>query len=222
MAFGLLKSFINPEYLPLLKYANPRNLKVLPLSKLVQFAKKIKTTHDEQLLNGKIITSSDKRRSLLEIYFYQIHSMTTWCIELSMDHLSEHSPQRILWKPTGFFFTPSENFRNGLKWVYEGYYEGKIELFDQGLKSMSLYHSKDIMMAHFGSDGGKNIVFDPKTLSHTIDLLTQRALETKTELDENFLAFGIMLLTLYESLGQTKDLWDVKKVYLDSRKLNLE
>ncbi|MCM0606234.1 MAG: hypothetical protein KA715_09100 [Xanthomonadaceae bacterium] len=220
MAFNLLKSFIQPEYLPLLKYANPKVLKIMSWDKPIQFMKGLSRSPDSALEKGLKLGTNEKNNALLQAYFYQIHSLPTWSLEFSFEHLTSENGETQLWKPEGFFFKPSETFRKGLSDLYQGYYESETEQFEMSLKSIGLLEAKDIMMDHFGNDGSRKIIFNAQALSNTIDKLAERAIDRNIQLDENFLAFGIMLLTLYNHLSQDQTPVDVKSIYLQSRKLS--
>jgi predicted unusual protein kinase regulating ubiquinone biosynthesis (AarF/ABC1/UbiB family) len=168
----------------------------------------------------------ESAEKVLTLYFCQLFSSKGLFIDLRPSHL-DFKQGKLFWNPTGLWTKFSEEFRQGIIKIYDGFYGDNDQLFQAGLIEIGLASSHwspkdlaklgDLFRAHFSSSSIEEMVFDLDTFKDSLMEITHFLLEKKVIISNDFLYLGIYLVTFYSSMEQTKAPINVKATYFKVR-----
>lgn len=167
----------------------------------------------------------DKKSAIrcLTLYFEQLYSPDGLFLDLRSHHFIAKD-EELWWHPSGLWTQFSEEFRQGLLNVYEGFYLEKEELYQRGLISIGLLNPDwsqedrqklaDLFKAQFGEARTSEMKFELDHLRDAIMKMTDFLMEKKVKITKDFLYLGIYLVTLYSHLELSGHKLPVKDIYL--------
>jgi hypothetical protein len=177
-----------------------------------------------EAVNGPKFKPGDAK-TILSIFFRQLFSPYGVFLDLRSLHFN-HETDVLLWNPGVLWTKFAPEFREGLIEVYDGFYEGKDELYRSGLVKIGLLNLNwsledqnkimEMFRKQFGADLA-NVAFKVEDLTNGIVSMAQFLLERKARIKKDFLYLGIYLVTMYGTLEETGESLPVKEIYLSSR-----
>jgi predicted unusual protein kinase regulating ubiquinone biosynthesis (AarF/ABC1/UbiB family) len=246
----MIRQFIPKEYHQLLDYISPAAFKVIDWKRATsQLFDMSKRAIDSSLARGlaesnqklfppQVIlagqtpadavrneTLSDTRMAelILDVYFSQLFSEKGCLLDLRLSNFAkdQHS---VRFNPGSFVHTFKDEFREGMLRIYEGYYFGRRETMQDGMRAVGLITSNDprkveeieqLLFSHFGRADQGPILFDLESFRESFHNLFLYLKEQNIRLSSDFLFLGIYLITLYLSLSKLGQPVDVKKSFTD-------
>lgn len=185
----------------------------------------IKLTPEAMKGNSHQVTKWSGER-LLELYFAQLFSPEGLFIDLRSIHFHCDRPW-LCWHPTGLWTKFSDEFRQGLLEVYEGFYLEDEDKYHSGLRSIGMLNDKwsdqdkkrlsDLFKAQFGSALTSEMNFDLDHFRSAILRMSEFMLKKEVNISKDFLYLGIYLVTLYDHLEEGHLKYPVKDIYLKVR-----
>lgn len=162
----------------------------------------------------------------LTLYFSQIYSTEGIFLDLRNEHFEEKSNQ-LIWHPTGLWTKLSDEFREGLIKVYEGFYLQDEKSYFEGLEGIGLLRNDfsesdkkelgNIFKKQFGNALHEEMHFELDHLKGAIIEMSHFMLNKRIKISKDFLYLGIYLITMYSSLEKTQDKFPVKAIFLNVR-----
>lgn len=158
----------------------------------------------------------DRRRvghAVLELYFHQLfdaHGPTLLNLGLDRCGFDEGEP---VWSPGPGHIEWPEHFRASLERVYRSFYQEGAERLEDALSPLGLAPAADIFQAHFGAGDQRAVVFEVKTFVDAFHKVFVLCKKEKIRLDPAFLALGIYLATMYETLERVGVPLDVRGAF---------
>lgn len=170
--------------------------------------------------------SAKSGEELLQIYFAQLYSPLGMFVDLRPQNFSADKDQ-MTWYPTGAWTKLSENFRQGILKVYEGFYLEKEDLYYSGLVDIGLMNPAwsdtekkklaDLFKDQFGDANTESVEFNLVHFNASMSKMFNFILQKKHKITKDFLYLGIYLVTLYSALEKVGKPLPVKKIYLKIR-----
>ena len=181
--------------------------------KLVEQVDKSYDLHNQKTAAEKILT----------LYFAQLFSPHGLFLDLSPAHLAMEN-EVLHFKPSGMWTKFSDEFSDGLKDIYDGFYNEDEPLFHQGLIKSGLTSNAwpaadrqrlaELFKSHFGASLTSEMSFEMETFKASFFKVADFMLEKKVKISTDFLYLGISLVTMYSSLEQTHSKVNVKEIYV--------
>jgi hypothetical protein len=161
-------------------------------------------------------------RNILKIYFSQFYETESAVnLDLRINHFENVID--FQWKPSSLHFRFSNDFMEGVQFLYQGFYLNKPLEFEHGLKKLGILKENvsevqknnlmNLFYEHFG--GGKDgpISFTLKKLQNGFNHIFAYFLKEDIPLNPEFAVLGVNLVTLYLTLQESSDAIDVKEVF---------
>ncbi|MBC7712453.1 MAG: hypothetical protein H7177_03895 [Rhizobacter sp.] len=159
---------------------------------------------------------------ILKLYFLQIMKGQKIFLDFRPKHFSG-AENKIQWNPGGLWAEMDQEFSEGIRNVYRGYYNNDDQLFAQGMIESGLVKKEwdeskksevvEVFKKHFSNGRGEKIAFDMDVFKESFAQIFKTLVKNKIELDKNFLYLGIMLVTLYITLDQIGGSYDVSTLF---------
>ena len=134
--------------------------------------------------------------TVVELYFHQLFHGQPTLIDLR-GHSFTSAGERLIWHPAAWFTTWSPEFIAALREIYVGFYRHEDATFQRGLSALSLQHSGDLFLKHFGAG---LVTFRTVDFVDTFHQVFERCKEARVALHPDFLPLGIYLAALYDHL----------------------
>lgn len=167
-------------------------------------------------------------QSILTLYFAQLFSPHGIFLDIGPTHL-EMNGEELNFHPNGVWTKFSPEFADGITDIYDGFYNGDEKLFQLGLVKSGLSSAKwpehdrvalaELFKSHFGASVSGEMTFELETFKQSFLKVADFLLEKKVKISTDFIYLGVALVTMYSSLEKTSASVNVKKVYLDVKKL---
>jgi hypothetical protein len=160
----------------------------------------------------------------LSLYFSQLKSTKGIFLDLGAEHFATDG--ELHWKPSKLWYDFSPEFLQGLRGMYQGYYEENKDLFATSLDGLGLTAGcndsekaevRDLFYAHFGGDvEGVRFSFTHffQSFSKIFEFLNKKNIKIPID----FVYLGIYLTTLYQHLSKYDRTFNVKKAYFEAFK----
>ena len=168
-----------------------------------------------------------KGDALLKYYFFQFYVPDGVFLDLRDQHLILSST-KLFYKPPGLWYQFSSSFRHGIVQLYEGFYSGNDEQFENGLIAIHLLKTswsqeeqneiQILLKSHFGESLSQPMHFDLREFQKTFLKIFQFLARKKVKLSSEFVMFGLVLVSLYLSLEKYKNEHEVKLIFLEVMK----
>jgi hypothetical protein len=184
----------------------------------------INIRNEEIISNGFINKKLSKNESchILKIYFSQFYENESAVnLDLRINHFE--NVKDFQWKPSTLHFRFSNDFMEGVQFLYQGFYLDIPLEFEHGLKKLgilkenvSIEQKKKLMnlfYEHFGEGKDEPIHFTLKKLQNGFNHIFAYFLKEDIPLNPEFAVLGINLVTLYLTLQESADAIDVKEVF---------
>lgn len=134
---------------------------------------------------------------ILKLYFAAIIGPKPCFIDLRSKAFSSDK-EGLLWNPQPWVFGFSNDFREALQHIYQGFYEENPALFTEGLRALQLEHSKDVFLAIFGRVQQNSMRFRLQDFRDSFHQIFLSCRQHGTALHPEFLPLGLLLFSLYE------------------------
>ena len=167
--------------------------------------------------NPKYLRTKDHGESVLQLFFFQLLAKETWLLDFRSSTFSLDG-SIIRWHPKPYYYSPTPRFILGLRQLYQGFYHQDESRFNVALKDLNLFPARDSIMAHFGEEDQSKVQFRLKTFQATFSQIFTDCSKTNTKIPKDFIALGLMLLSLYENLEQIDSPFDVRSAFLQAEK----
>lgn len=174
----------------------------------------------DSLPNGSLTEKSGE--IILKLYFLQIMKSKKMFLDLRPKRFA-NSADKLSWDPNGLWASLDDDFAEGIRMVYKGYYQNDDELFASGLEKSRLIKSEwpvekkqevvEVFKMHFSNGRGEKVAFTMAGFQKSFTEIFKTLVKNKIKLDKNFLYLGIMLVTLYVSLDEIGGAYDVSKIF---------
>ncbi|MBC7429608.1 MAG: hypothetical protein H7336_13405 [Bacteriovorax sp.] len=159
---------------------------------------------------------------ILKLYFLQIMKAQKMFLDLRPKRFANNKG-KLSWNPNGLWAELDGNFAEGIRMVYEGYYKNNDVLFSTGLEKSRLIKNDwsdekkqeviEVFKTHFSNGRGEKVAFTMEGFQKSFTEIFKTLVKNKIKLDKNFLYLGIMLVTLYASLSEIDESFDVSKIF---------
>jgi len=242
-----LKTLIPKEFRPFLKYIGPSAFDVIEWKKSLKPIGQISSRYftndgvenliktyqaykpqDLKLVNENLgdikVQPNELGEMILKIYFSQLENPNGSFLDLKKDNFFLKD-NYISWQPNGLWHKWDNHFREGLLYVYKGFYDSQNALMQQGLEKMSLVHSDmkestkkeiiDLLVSHVGSESPTNVKFSLEIFEKSFEDFFKILKSEKIRLPADFLFLGIYLVSLYSNLEKIDLPFNVQKAYLE-------
>ncbi len=150
---------------------------------------------------------------LLRLYFWQIMHADTAVLDLRPARLSCRA-SKTQWSPNQYLIRWPSAFLENLRGLYRGFYQDDDALFEKSLQALNMEPAKETFLQHFG-EGQEAVVFHTRNLIFSLHHSFVACRNAKKKLSGSFLALGLYLTTLYQSLELLKVPLDVRKAFSD-------
>lgn len=134
---------------------------------------------------------------ILQLYFATIMSPEPGFIDLRSNAFSSDQ-DGLLWNPQPWVFSFSNDFREAMQHIYQGFYEENPALFTAGLRALQLEHSQEIFLAIFGRVKQDSMHFRLQDFRDSFHQIFLSCRQHGTALHPEFLPLGLLLYSLYE------------------------
>lgn len=202
---------LDPKHVETLRDLKISNLNLL--TRLDEEQSLSKLSHDELTARGE---------KILEVYFSQLKNPYGLNLDLRTKHFKFEQNQ-LNWAPNNTWYQLSDDFRQALIQIYQGFYSKQDDLFTQGLETIGLSKNlnaerkiklKALFYEHFGPGEQENVKFDILQFQNSFYELFHFFVENKVELHKDFIFVGIYLVTLYLHLQELDVELNVRKTFL--------
>lgn len=165
----------------------------------------------EVVNNYASLSKKDRRlagEAVLRLYFSQLKNTQGLCLDLR--------PRNFRWEgqwldfhASNAWFKFSDDFRDALWKLYQGFYTGDTNLYNQALIQTGLARGlgrdkieelKAVLEKQFGPGDQKHVVFAMRNFQESFSNLFRFCLENKVSLGPDFMVLGIYLVGLYQNL----------------------
>ncbi len=124
---------------------------------------------------------------ILKLYFAAIVGPRPCFLDLR----SECFTSERNWQPKPWIFSFSPDFVLALGQVYEGFYENRPQLFQNGLTALKLSHSETLFLDIFGRVQGGSMIFRLQDFRESFHKIFLSCKKHKTSLHPEFLPLGL-------------------------------
>jgi len=159
------------------------------------------------------LSSKQLGERAITLFFHQILTQGTWILDFRSDSFQEVSGRDLVWKPQSFYYTISEDFLEGVRSLYRGFYLSDDALFDEALETLNLTTAKASLHRHFGQGDQRRVFFHLKTFQETFTDVFEVCSRESLKLQPEFFVLGMMLVGLYEYLESLGVAYDVRKCF---------
>lgn len=246
---NFFSSFVPSEFKPFLKYISPDAFKVVDWKSALKSStamtkafvtgqnKEILQDHLKAMLNKQIhfgkanmaLVESQNRshhgQLILLIYFAQLKSDKGCFLDLRENSFTVDG-DKLFWEPKNLQHQFSQDFLDGLRLVYKGYYHNLDEDINAGLLKMNLINSemsqsqqneiKALLLKHIGGENPENMKFEMSKFERSFADFFKLLKDRKMKLSEDFLFLGVYLVLLYACLEKLDIKLNVKEAYLNA------
>ncbi len=167
------------------------------------------------------LQKSDAER-ILKIYFLQIMHGQKVFLDLSTKHFSG-SENILSWRPGSMWAEFDQNFIDGMRLIYRGYYFQDDHQFEAGLIQCRLINDSwplsqkaeviNVFKNHFSNGVNSEVEFSLEQFKSSFTHIFKTLVKNKIKLDKNFFYLGIMLVTLYRTLNIIGGSYNVSKIF---------
>ncbi len=164
-------------------------------------------------------TKADKTKfgeMVLQLYFAQIFRCDTNILDLRSSAFKHES----IWCPAAIYYRWSDDFREGIRKMYWGFYHDDQTVFLSGLSILKLEYAADIFRSHFGVGMQSAVTFRLAEFKKSFHAIFLRCKEHKTKLHPDFFALGVYLVCLYENLESLGVPLNVRDAFLRAEVLS--
>lgn len=225
-------------------YISPSFFKVVPITVLskeaITLARNVKSNEIEDFkknfipfldkLNVKIEKHSNKEKNegdknnlaqlILNLYFLQIINFNKILLDIRKETFFWDDQDQIwIWHPQSLFIEWDDDFGQSLKSIYEGYYLGDDAQFTSALSDLNLEPCKELFKEHFGFGNQTQVEFKQDNFFKTFHEIFVECKKNNISLHSNFISLGLFLALLYKSLEELDVKLNVRKTYLDMKKI---
>lgn len=142
-------------------------------------------------------------QAALEIYFHQLFEPEgPTLLNLSAERFT-HDGERAVWVPGPGTFEWPPQFRAALADVYRAFYIEGGKPLEEALEPLDLGPAAELFREHFGSGDQRAVEFEVEKFVDAFHQVFLCCKKNGIRLDPAFLALGIYLATLYETLEAT-------------------
>jgi hypothetical protein len=174
-------------------------------------------TKESAATKEKKSTNARRGELLLRLYFTQIMHLPACLLDYRQSRFVAGSGKNLMtWKPTPLFVVWDGLFLDGVRRLYQGFYENDEQVLDAALASLGLDTAKKELLAHFGSRQDK-VEFNLATFRSTFHHVFEAAKKGKRSLPADFLPFGAGLACLYEHLEGLGGTFDPRAAYFAAK-----
>lgn len=219
----------------LTEFISPSTFKVFPVSDLVSIATQVtrnsKLTQSpiKQLFkiedsNNPTLLAKEKGEAILFCYFYQILHSEIWHLDFRTSSWSTEldkatNRHQLKWHPRQLIYKPKPEFLIAIRSLYKSFYESSPQKFCAALKTMGLVPLSDSLYAHFGEGDQTAVKFSLKQFQKSFESIFIECKRQKLSLGQDFIALGVMLLCLYETLETLDASYNVKQAFEEANDL---
>jgi len=154
----------------------------------------------------------DHGAAVLELYFHQLFEEGAALLDLRRARF-EARDRELEWSPTALYVDWEEDFLEGLRAMYRGFYLDDDRQFQQGLRELNLQGVGEILLEHFGEGDQRAVTFEMDHFRESFDELLVRCDREDRSLHHQFAPLGVYLATLYEHLEQLGGAHDVRGAF---------
>ncbi len=134
---------------------------------------------------------------VLTLYFHQVLGDAP--VLLDMRSIAfERADERWLWKPAPAISAWKDDFREGVRGLYEGFYLDDATRFSVGARALGLGAAEAELRAQFGDT--RAVTFSLRDFQSRFHAVFERCKATRSTIHPGFLTLGLGLATLYEHL----------------------
>ncbi|MFB6352104.1 MAG: hypothetical protein ABEN55_13755 [Bradymonadaceae bacterium] len=123
-----------------------------------------------------------------------------------------HRDESLVWAPGRVYVQWDEEFLDGVRTLYRGFYLERDEEFDAGLAKLGLEGMGDLFAAHFGGGEQRAVQFEMEHFHTSFEDILARAREEGRTLHYQFAPLGVYLATLYDHLDRLDGTYDVRSI----------
>lgn len=146
----------------------------------------------------------------LDLFFFQVLAGETWLLDFRAASFSAADANSASWAPKALWWSPSDEFRRGVRELYTGFYGGDDARFVRALAALGLSAAEAPLRAHFGLGDQRAVRFELATFQATFASVFRACRVAGTSIPPEFAVLGLMLLTLYEHLEALGGTFDVR------------
>jgi hypothetical protein len=154
----------------------------------------------------------DRGQRVLEVYFAQLAGAPATILDLRASRF-EGGGDDLRWRPRPLWIRWDDDFLEGLRDLYAGFYEGDDARFQGALAGLGLSAAEDVFREHFGGDDQSAVRFEAAKFQATFHEAFVRCRDEGVRLHRNFLALGIYLGCLYDHLEALGLAFDVRAAW---------
>ncbi len=156
---------------------------------------------------------------VLEIYFAQLFRRRSALIDLWPSRIGVGPDRTAIWSPRPMFVRWKDEFSESVRKVYAGFFLGSDECFRQGLEGLGLGDSGAVLLQHLGEGDARHVHFRTDQLQSTLSEIVALRDGRGPSLHRNFVALGLFLVSLHETLAALDVPVDVRAAFARSTSL---
>ena len=150
--------------------------------------------------------------TILTLYFHQLFDEAPTLLDLRR-RCFEPADGELVWAPTRLYVEWDDNFIDGVRSMYRGFYQADDEEFERGLERLDLHGLGEVFLAHFGEGDQRSVHFEIDHFHSTFADILDRCDEEDRSLHHNFAALGVYLSCLYDHLEGLGGSFDVRGAF---------
>lgn len=149
---------------------------------------------------------------LLVLYFHQFFDSTESIIDIGPERFGTKDG-KLVWAPRRVYIKWDDEFLEGIRKMYSGFYGEDDVLFEKGLATLNLQGMGDLFRKHFGNGKQHVVTFDVEKFHDTFEEILLRCKAENRSLHPNFGPLGIYLGALYNHLDSLGGSYDVRAAF---------
>lgn len=156
---------------------------------------------------------------VLEIYFAQLFRSRWAVIDLWPSRIGVGPDRTAVWTPRPMFVRWASEFSEFVQKVYAGFFLGSKECFRQGIEGLGLGDAGAVLLDHLGEGDARHVHFRAGQLQSTLSEIVALRDARRPSLHRNFVALGLFLVSLHETLAALDVPVDVRAAFARSTNL---
>jgi hypothetical protein len=148
----------------------------------------------------------------LRLYFRELFHFDETLIDFRASGMRVND-SNLGWTPAPMSVEWNRDFIRNLRSVYEGFYCDDDVRFRSALQALSLLPAEQLFRKHFGEGDQHAVVFSTRTFTRTFGAVFETCANAGSKLHANFLPFGFMLASLFQTLEQLGCAFDVRAAF---------
>jgi hypothetical protein len=150
--------------------------------------------------------------AVLRLYFRELFDFDETLIDFRPSALNFRQAT-LRWLPAPMSIGWDPKFIASLRGVYRGFYLSNDVLFRSSLQALGLLPAEQLFRKHFGEGDQSAVTFSTRDFTRTFGDVFETCARDGSKLHSNFLPFGFVLASLFQTLETLNCAFDVRAAF---------